>query len=197
MASIWRKNVGWLGAIALALVIAGCGGGTPEAEPQPEPEPQVADTRDAAADSAARAAEARRRAEAEEARRREAERDRVVTIVTERVFFDFDKSDLRSDAEPVLQRKVSVLREYPDITIKIEGNADDRGSAEYNLALGQRRAEAVRRYLISYGLDASRFTVISYGEERPLDKAQNEKAWAQNRRDDFVIANYGRLGAGD
>jgi peptidoglycan-associated lipoprotein len=97
----------------------------------------------------------------------------------------------------VLQRKVSVLREYPDITIKIEGNADDRGSAEYNLALGQRRAEAVRRYLISYGLDASRFTVISYGEERPLDKAQNEKAWAQNRRDDFVITNYGRLGAGD
>jgi peptidoglycan-associated lipoprotein len=198
MASIGRKNVGWLlGAIALTLVIAACGGGTPEAEPQPEPEPQVADTRDAAADSAARAAEAKRRAEAEEARRREAERDRVVTIATERVFFDFDKSNIRADAEPVLQRKVSVLREYPDITIRIEGNCDDRGSVEYNLALGQRRAEAVRRYLISYGLDTSRFTVISYGEERPLDRAQNEEAWAQNRRDDFVITNYGRLGAGD
>ncbi len=198
MASIGRKNVGWLlGAIALTLVIAACGGGTPEAEPQPEPEPQVADTRDAAADSAARAAEAKRRAEAEEARRREAERDRVVTIATERVFFDFDKSNIRADAEPVLQRKVSVLREYPDITIRIEGNCDDRGSVEYNLALGQRRAEAVRRYLISYGLDTSRFTVISYGEERPLDRAQDEKAWAQNRRDDFVITNYGRLGAGD
>ncbi|MEE9133123.1 MAG: peptidoglycan-associated lipoprotein Pal [Gemmatimonadota bacterium] len=196
MASIGRKNVGWLlGAIALTLVIAACGGGTPEAEP--EPEPQVADTRDAAADSAARAAEAKRRAEAEEARRREAERDRVVTIATERVFFDFDKSNIRADAEPVLQRKVSVLREYPDITIRIEGNCDDRGSVEYNLALGQRRAEAVRRYLISYGLDTSRFTVISYGEERPLDRAQDEKAWAQNRRDDFVITNYGRLGAGD
>jgi peptidoglycan-associated lipoprotein len=198
LASIGRKNVGWLlGAIALTLVIAACGGGTPEAEPQPEPEPQVADTRDAAADSAARAAEAKRRAEAEEARRREAERDRVVTIATERVFFDFDKSNIRADAEPVLQRKVSVLREYPDITIRIEGNCDDRGSVEYNLALGQRRAEAVRRYLISYGLDTSRFTVISYGEERPLDRAQNEEAWAQNRRDDFVITNYGRLGAGD
>jgi len=195
MASMWKKNVGWLGTVAIALVIAGCGG-TPEAVPEPEPEPQVVDTRDEDAERAAREAEARRLAE-EEARRREAERNRVVSIINERVFFDFDRSEIRSDMESVLQRKVSVLREYPGITLRIEGNCDERGSNEYNLALGQRRAEAVRRFLLSYGLEAGRFTTISYGEERPLVRASNEDAWAQNRRDDFAIADYGRLGSGE
>jgi len=194
MASMWKKNVGWLGTVAIALVIAGCGG-TPEAVP--EPEPQVVDTRDEDAERAAREAEEARRLAAEEARRREAERNRVVSIINERVFFDFDRSDIRSDMESVLQRKVSVLREYPGIVLRIEGNCDERGSNEYNLALGQRRAEAVRRYLLSYGLEAGRFTTISYGEERPLVRASNEDAWTQNRRDDFAIADYGRLESGD
>ncbi|KPK66118.1 MAG: hypothetical protein AMS21_03065 [Gemmatimonas sp. SG8_38_2] len=196
MASMWKKNVGWLGTVAIAVVIVGCGG-APEVVPEPEPEPQVVDTRDEEAERAAREAEEARRLAAEEARRREAERNRVVSIINERVFFDFDRSDIRSDMESVLQRKVSVLREYPGITLRIEGNCDERGSNEYNLALGQRRAEAVRRYLLSYGLEAGRFTTISYGEERPLVRASNEDAWAQNRRDDFAIADYGRLDSGD
>ncbi len=92
---------------------------------------------------------------------------------------------------------MTVLREYADLTLRIEGHCDERGSNEYNLALGQRRAEAVRRYLLSYGLDASRFNTISYGEERPLVRASSEDAWSQNRRSEFAVTNYGRLGATD
>jgi peptidoglycan-associated lipoprotein len=198
MTITWKSRLGWLGAIGVALVISACGGGQPEAEPEPqmEPEPQV-ETRDLEAERRAREEAERRRREEEERRRREAERRRVETILTERVHFDFDRSDIRSDAEDVLQRKVAVLREFPGVTLRIEGNCDERGSNEYNLALGQRRAEAVRRYLVSYGIDASRFSTISYGEERPLVRASTEDAWAQNRRDDFGITNWGRVGAGD
>jgi peptidoglycan-associated lipoprotein len=197
MASTWKKNAGWLGTLALALIVAGCGGSPPpEPEPEPEPEPQV-NTRDLEAERRAREEAERRRLEEEERRRREAERQRVLAIIAERVHFDFDKSDIRADAEEVLQRKVSALREYPGISLRLEGHCDERGSDEYNLALGQRRAEAVRRYLMSYGLETNRFTTISYGEERPLVNASNEDAWAENRRGEFVVTSYGRLGSGD
>ncbi len=197
MASMRRFTVGLLGGAMLALIMVGCGGGTPPPEPEPEPQVQPEQpTRDLEAERRAREEEERRRREEEERRRREAERDRVMSIVAERVHFDFDKSDIRSDAEPVLQRKVSVLREYPGIRLRLEGHCDERGSNEYNLALGQRRAESVRRYLMSYGVDAGRFQMISYGEERPLVNAQNEQAWAQNRRAEFVVTDPGGLGTG-
>ncbi len=197
MASISRLTTGLLGGALLALIMAGCGGSPPP--PEPEPEPQVQPerpARDLEAERRAREEEERRRREEEE-RRRAAERTRVMSIVAERVHFDFDKSDIRPDAEPVLQRKVSVLREYPGIKLRIEGHCDERGTNEYNLALGQRRAESVRRYLMSYGLDAGRFQMISYGEERPLVNAQNEQAWSQNRRAEFVVTDPGSLGSGD
>ncbi|MGH7545410.1 MAG: peptidoglycan-associated lipoprotein Pal, partial [Gemmatimonadota bacterium] len=139
--------------------------------------------------------EARRRAE-EEARRR-AERERVLGIIAEGVHFDFDKSDIRPDQESILQRKIEVLRQYPNLRLQIEGHCDERGSDEYNLALGQRRAESVRRYLTSYGLEGDRFTTISYGEERPVNPASDESAWAQNRRAEYVVTDYGNLGASD
>ncbi len=187
----------WLGGLLVAVILAGCGGAPPpEPEPEPAPEPQV-EERDLEAERRAREEEERRRREEEERARREAERRRVLSIIAERVHFDFDKSDIRPDAEPVLQRKVAVLREHPGIKLRLEGHCDERGSNEYNLALGQRRAEAVRRYLMSYGIETGRFTSISYGEERPLVDAQNEEAWAQNRRAEFVVTDYGRLGAGD
>ncbi len=195
MASSWKKTVGWPAALALAALVVACGGNPPP-EPEPEPEPQVQQpTVDEAAERAAREAEERRRREEEEARRRaEAERNRVMAVIAERVHFDFDKSDIRPDAEQVLQRKVTVLREYPGVTLRIEGHCDERGSNEYNLALGQRRAEAVRRYLVSYGIDVGRFATISYGEERPAARASNEEAWAQNRRAEFIVTNPGQLG---
>jgi peptidoglycan-associated lipoprotein len=197
MASSWKKSVGWLGALALAAVMVACGGGAaePEPQPEPEPEPQVQEpTVDEAAERARREAEAQRRREEEERRRAEAERNRVLAVIAERVHFDFDKSDVRPDAEQVLQRKVAVLREYPGVDLRIEGHCDERGSNEYNLALGQRRAEAVRRYLVSYGIDVGRFATISYGEERPAARASNEDAWEQNRRAEFRVTDHGQLG---
>ncbi len=189
-----KTLVGWFGALIVTFAISACGSSQPPPEPEPEPEPVAQEEPD---DSAAREAEERRRREAEERRRAEAERQRVMEVLAERVHFEFDKSDIRGDAEPVLQRKITVLREYSDIEIRIAGNCDERGSVEYNLALGQRRAEAVRRYMMSYGLAPSRFTTISYGEERPLDTAHSERAWQRNRRADFSVTDAGSLGSSD
>jgi peptidoglycan-associated lipoprotein len=194
MANSWKKTAAWWATLALVAVMAACGGSAPEPEPEPEPEPQVEEpTVDEAAERARREAEAQRRREEEERRRAEAERNRVLAVIAERVHFDFDKSDIRPDAAEVLQRKVTVLREYPGVELRIEGHCDERGSNEYNLALGQRRAEAVRRYLVSYGVDVGRFATISYGEERPTARASNEEAWAQNRRAEFRVTDHGQL----
>lgn len=181
--------------LAMGLPLAGC----PRAR-EPEPSaPAVDDNAEArrrAEEEARRRAEEEARRRAEEEARRRAERERVVNIIQERVHFDFDKSNIRPDQEPTLQRKLEVLRQYPNIRLQIEGHCDERGSNEYNLALGQRRAESVKRYLTSYGLDANRFATISYGEERPVDRRSHEEAWAKNRRAEFVITDYGAL-AGD
>jgi peptidoglycan-associated lipoprotein len=180
-------------ALALGLPLAGCGG-APEPEPAPPPAvDEEAEARRRAEEEARRRAEEEARRAAEEAARRRAERERVLNIISERVHFDFDKSNIRSDQESVLQRKIEALRQYPGIRLQIEGHCDERGSNEYNLALGQRRAESVKRYLTSYGLDANRFTTISYGEERPVDPRSNEEAWAKNRRSEHVVTDYGQL----
>ena len=90
------------------------------------------------------------------------------------------------EAREELNQKAEVLRQYPDIRVRIEGHCDERGTVEYNLALGERRAEAARSYLIDLGIDPDRLTTVSYGEERPAVEGQNEAAWSQNRRDEFV-----------
>ncbi len=132
-----------------------------------------------------KAAEARAKAEAAAAHEKAVAEAKAT--LEEMVHFDFDKSDIRDDAAAILRRKVAVLRASPQVQIRIEGFADERGSTEYNLALGERRAEAVKNFLTGYGLAASRFTTFSYGEARPIDPAHNEEAWAKNRRDQFVI----------
>ena len=105
-----------------------------------------------------------------------------VVNVGDRVFFEFDKSDLQPEARTTLERQAFWLRRYPSISVTIEGHADERGTREYNLALGERRASAVRDYLVSLGIDANRVNTISYGKERPVNPASNEEAWAENRR---------------
>lgn len=115
----------------------------------------------------------------------------VRATLGERVHFDYDMSTIRADAEAVLQRKIPLLRQYASITIRVEGHADERGSIEYNLALGQRRAQAVKDYLVRFGIAANRVAVESYGEERPLVQGSNENAWAQNRRAEFIITGGG------
>ena len=103
------------------------------------------------------------------------------------VYFEYDRSEIRGDAKSALDAKLPLLRANSAIRIRIEGNTDARGSNEYNMALGLRRANAARRYLVSQGIDNSRFDVASYGEERPVDQGANDEAYARNRRDDFVI----------
>ncbi len=121
----------------------------------------------------------------------------AVETIAQRVHFDFDKSNITDQAAQVLQRKAEALRKYPTFQVQIQGNCDERGSNEYNLALGQRRAESARKYLVNLGIPADRFTTISFGEERPIANGHDEQAWAQNRRDDFVIQNLGSSGSSD
>lgn len=103
------------------------------------------------------------------------------------VYFDFDQSDLRGDQRAILDAKIPVLRANPAVRVRIDGNADERGSDEYNLALGMRRAQATRKYLIDHGIDAGRIDVASNGEEKPVCQGHDEDCWKQNRRDEFVI----------
>jgi len=103
-------------------------------------------------------------------------------------FFDFDKSDVRADARDVLTKDAEFLRSYPDVKVTIEGHCDERGSEEYNLGLGQRRADAAKNFLVSLGISADRVSTVSYGKERPFCTDHDEDCWQQNRRAHFVMA---------
>lgn len=102
--------------------------------------------------------------------------------VGDRVFFDYDRYDLSAEAQSQLQRQAAWLAQYPATTVTIEGHADERGTREYNLALGERRANSVANYLVALGTDKGRISVISYGKERPECVESNEACWSQNRR---------------
>ncbi|MFQ5720402.1 MAG: peptidoglycan-associated lipoprotein Pal [Acidobacteriota bacterium] len=101
------------------------------------------------------------------------------------IHFDFDKSAIRADASATLQANATLMNRYPDLDILISGHCDERGTIEYNLALGDRRAAAARQALADLGVDVGRVQMISYGEERPIDPGHNERAWSQNRRAEF------------
>jgi peptidoglycan-associated lipoprotein len=105
----------------------------------------------------------------------------LVANVGDRVFFDFDRSTLKSDAQATLDRQSGWLAKYPQVNVQLAGNCDDRGTEEYNLALGQRRANSSRDYLVARGVAGSRISTISYGKDRPTALGDNEQAWAQNR----------------
>jgi len=107
--------------------------------------------------------------------------------VGDRVFFGFDSFTLTPEAQAVLQRQAQFLGNYPDLTITVEGHCDERGTREYNLALGERRANAVKDYLVALGMDPNRIGTISYGKERPAVIGSGEEVWAQNRRAVTVI----------
>ena len=103
------------------------------------------------------------------------------------VYFDFDEFKLRSDAQSTLKSNGQLMRDNPSWQIQIEGNCDERGSDEYNLALGKKRAEAAKGYLVDLGVDSTRIATISYGEENPAAPGSDELVWSKNRRDDFVL----------
>lgn len=105
------------------------------------------------------------------------------------VFFDFDSDQLKPEGEAALQRVGEVLRRYPALQIKVEGNCDERGTEEYNLVLGEKRAAAARKYLLTLGASAGQVDTISYGALRPANAAHTEQAWSQNRRDELTVAS--------
>lgn len=197
------KPVSLLFVIGLGVAVAaGACGGNPPPETAPQPNADSAAAAQAEAERLAREeAERRAREDAErEARQREADamaasarttedvRNRVVVMI----HFDYDKSNIRSDDAGTLDEKVAILQANPNLRIRVHGHCDERGSDEYNLALGNRRAQSAKQYLVSHGIEAGRIDTQSWGEERPLVDGHDESAWSQNRRDEFEI-----IGGGD
>ena len=191
-----RRIVGLTTAMLSVLMVDAC---HKKPAPQPVPVTQQGPNADSAAaarhraDSIAAAdAAARRRADsiaAAEAAMRDAAAKAASarTALTAMVHFEYDKSDLRPEDRAILDAKVPILQANPDVKIRISGNTDERGSDEYNLALGQRRAAAAKEYLVQRGISDSRIETVSYGEERPIAQGSDESAYAQNRRDEFEI----------
>lgn len=106
----------------------------------------------------------------------------------EKVFFGFDSYDLSPEARTALAKNAELIKKDPAAAVRIEGNCDERGSDEYNLALGEKRARVAMQYLVTMGVPADHLSVISYGKEKPADSGHNEAAWAKNRRDDFILS---------
>jgi peptidoglycan-associated lipoprotein len=114
-------------------------------------------------------------------------KEEFAQVVGDRVFFDLDKSAIKPEGQTTLQRQADWLKKYANFTVTIEGHCDERGTREYNLALGERRADAVKKALVALGIPANRLKTISYGKERPAVLGSNEAAWAQNRRGVTVL----------
>lgn len=185
----------------LSLVIlasfAGAEGCRKKVEPAPTPVTAPGPTADDAARRRADslAADAQRRADSLAAARAASARDAAASqgelrnTLTQRVYFDYDKDQLRDDATAALDAKAAILQANPAITLVITGNTDERGTSEYNLALGQRRAAQAKRYLVSHGVADSRLTTQSLGDSQPVASGTDEAAYQQNRRDEFAVHN--------
>ncbi|MBA3554629.1 MAG: peptidoglycan-associated lipoprotein Pal [Gemmatimonadales bacterium] len=176
--------------LTAAVFAAACGGSPPPEEPAPEPTPAPAppppepSPRDDSAE--------RERLERERTEREAAERARAVAAdLATMINFEYDQATIREADQGTLDRKASILAANPEVRVRVSGHADERGSDEYNLALGNRRAAAAKRYLESKGVESSRIEVVSYGEERPLNPGTDESAFAQNRRDEFEVTAGG------
>ena len=191
-----RRIAGLTTAMLSVLMVDACHKKpAPAPAPAIQPGPNADSARRAQEEAARRAAEdaARRRAADSAAAAEAAARDAAAraaglrTTLTQMVHFDFDQSDLRAEDRAILDAKVPILQANSNVTIRISGHADERGSDEYNLALGQRRAAAVKQYLVQRGIADSRIETVSYGEERPIAQGSDEGAYAQNRRAEFEI----------
>jgi peptidoglycan-associated lipoprotein len=194
-------------ALCLGLILSGCPKKT-----VPISEPSAQKSEDAARLEAEKAAkekaerEAREKEEArikEEAAKREKEKEFEKSLVAKKqpgiegevleskllkdIYFDFDKYEVRPEDIGILKENAALIMKNPTLKIQIEGHCDERGTAEYNLALGERRANSAKKYLVSLGIPADRLSTISYGKEMPLDPGHTEGAWAKNRRGHFII----------
>lgn len=184
------------GVMLIAAAVAACGGSKPTPAPTPATTPTTpSGPNNDSADAARRDSIARAQRIADSLR---AEQDRLAAAVaaarntvTAMIYFDLDKSDLTDQDKASLDQKIPILNANSGLRIRVAGNCDERGSDEYNLALGQRRAAAAKRYLTDHGVDGGRVDVISYGKERPVAQGHDEGSWAQNRNDQFEITAGG------
>jgi peptidoglycan-associated lipoprotein len=207
-----NRRVGGTAAVAVVAVLAACSRNPKPVAvaPQPPAQPTAADVarrqqmhRDsmlgmARADSMARAQRAESHADSvrSEVMRETADASKDVTntgldasdatLMAERVHFDYNVANLMPADIHLLEQKLSILQAHPQVVAQIDGNCDERGSDEYNVALGERRAAAAKRWLTEHGIAEDRISIVSFGKERPLAAGHDEDAWAQNRRDDFV-----------
>jgi peptidoglycan-associated lipoprotein len=183
-----RSRLASLLILAGAVVVACAKPPAPAPAPAPAAAPSVDSSR--IRDSLANAKRMADSASAERERQAAAVAAARTALVA-KIFFDYDKSDITDQGKAILDAKVPVLNSNPGIRIRVEGSCDRRGSDEYNLALGQRRAAAAKRYLTDHGIDAARIDIISYGAERPVAEGDAEDAYSQNRRDEFAIVAGG------
>lgn len=188
--SVTLRRLGIVMLLVAVGVLPACSGqeppatepDVPETEPAPEtrPEPQPAEPPEAGDWDAA------------ETSGDVLTPDRINEMdVLRPVYFDYDRSEIRPDQRPVLQQNATWLRQNPTVRILVEGHCDERGTREYNQALGNRRAAATRDYLVSLGVSQDRIEIISYGEERPIAQGNDEAAWARNRRAQFTAISVG------
>jgi peptidoglycan-associated lipoprotein len=188
--------------LSAATVASSCGGPQTPENPTPNADSAAAAERARQDSIAAAQAEADRLAREEAdriARQREADSlaalargaEEVRNMLATMIHFDYDKSNIRPDDMGALDQKVAILQANPDLRIRIGGHCDERGSDEYNLALGNRRAQSAKQYLVSHGIDASRIETQSWGEERPMMDGHDESAWSQNRRAEFEVTSGG------
>ncbi len=200
-----KKNLTWIGFLIVLVfclsMFAGCAEKKAVVKEGAAQDQQV--TSEQAAKDAAAKAEADRLAReqaakeaAERLAREQAEKEQVAKVeaasaaaenAVKDIYFDFDKSNVRPDAREVLKANADYFLKNSAATIIIEGNCDERGTAEYNMALGQRRAQEAKKYLVNLGVKGSSIKTISFGKERPIDPGHDEQAWAKNRRDHFVV----------
>jgi peptidoglycan-associated lipoprotein len=177
-------------AIASLFLITSCAKQQIQEEvvtPPPAPKAQVVPPPPKVDTAAMEQAERERKARLAEMEMANKLRDEVRAFEAETIYFDFDRSELKSSARAVLAKKAEWLRKNPQFSLNIEGHCDERGTIEYNLALGERRANAAWKFLNALGVSGSRMTTISYGEESPADPSHNAAAWARNRRDEFKL----------
>ncbi len=153
-------------------------------EAEEAPTTVAAEEKEPVTDEAAAERERRRQEELEALRKKQAEIEAFESV---NIYFDFDKSEIKPKGQITLKSKARWLKDNPEYSVRIEGHCDERGTNEYNLALGERRAKGAADFLISLGISPDRIRTISYGEERPADPRSNEEAWARNRRDEFKL----------
>ncbi len=184
-----RERIPFLLVVGFAIVLVGCPKKAPPVKPAEPAKPKEAPVTRAEVPKPPPAPPAAPKVDVEDANAKRARefQGAMRAFESELVHFDFDRSEIKGGSKSVLARKANFLRRFGNVQIQIEGHCDDRGSIQYNLALGDRRANSAKAYLVALGIATNRISTISFGEERPMARAANEAAWAKNRRAKFVV----------